>query len=209
VSRFVFGLIRNPETLREKVEAEAAREKATLRDTRKHVAALANRLAEADSERDRYNRLYARGKLSDDEYDAYTEEIAKRKKAAEGELAKLEDARRYAEYLDELPRLVEDYLKDLPQMIDDVPRIRESVVKDEHKSQYRDGHFKPRLVVPGSHRKRTPEEIEQLRREAERERAERYQGAYEMLNLKVVAYPDKTLDISWTGGDCKLSGSRL
>jgi hypothetical protein len=55
---------------------------------------------------------------------------------------------------------------------------------------------------------RGPEEIAELRREAERERAERYRRAYEMLNLKVVAYPDGTLDITWTGGRCKLSGTR-
>ena len=123
--RFVLDLIRNPDTLREQLEAEAACEKAALRDQRKHLAALASRLAEADSERDRYNRLYARGKLSDDEYDAYTVEIAGRKKATEEELARLEDARRNIEYLDELPRLVEGYLRALPQMIDYVPRISE------------------------------------------------------------------------------------
>jgi hypothetical protein len=64
-----------------------------------------------DAERDRYNRLYARGKLTDDEYDAYTAEVAGRKKAAEDELVKLEDAKRYVEYLDTVPRLAEDYLK--------------------------------------------------------------------------------------------------
>jgi hypothetical protein len=110
VSAFVLDLIRNPETLREQVEDEvAAREKAALRDTRKQVAALAHRLAESDAERDRYNRLYARGKLTDDEYDAYTAEVAERKRTAEEELAKLEDAQRYVEYLDSMPRLVEDY----------------------------------------------------------------------------------------------------
>jgi hypothetical protein len=54
----------------------------------------------------------------------------------------------------------------------------------------------------------TPEEIKELRQEAEHERPERYRRAYEMLNLKVVAYPDGTLEISWTGGSCKLSGTR-
>ena len=113
VSSFVLDLIRNPETLREQVEAEVAREKAALRDTRKQIAVLAHRLTETDAERDRYNRLYARGKLTDDEYDAYTAEVAERRKAAEDALAKLEDAKRYVEYLDSMPRLVEDYLKEL------------------------------------------------------------------------------------------------
>jgi hypothetical protein len=200
VSAFVLNLIRNRDTLREQVEAEAAREKATMRDTRKRVAALAHHLAEVDSERDRLVRLYTRGKLTDDEYDTYTAEIAERKKAAEDELSRLEDAKRYVEYLDSMPQLVEDYLKELPQIIDDRPPIREYVIKDEHKNK----GLTPRSVVSGSHRKRTPEEMEQLRQEAERERAERYRRAYDMLNLKVVAYPDGTLEISWTGGFCKL-----
>ncbi len=208
VSTFVLDLIRNPEILREQVEAEAAREKAALRDTRKQVAALAHRLAEADAERDRYNRLYARGKLTDDEYDAYTAEVAERKKAAEEELAKLEDAKRYVEYLDTVPQLVEDYLKELPQMIDKVPRIRESVIRDEYKGAGSNGHLKPHLVVPGMHRKRTPEEMKKLKAEAERERTGRFRQAYEMLDLKVVAHPDGILEISWTGGSCKLSGTR-
>ncbi|HEX5850633.1 MAG TPA: hypothetical protein VFY59_15665, partial [Rubrobacter sp.] len=208
VSAYVLDLIRNPEILREQVEAEAAREKAALRDTRKQVAALAHRLAETVAERDRYNRLYARGKLTDDEYDAYTAEVAERKKAAEDELAKLEDAKRYVEYLDTVPRLVEDYLKELPQMIDDVPRIREYVIRDEYKGAGTNGHLRPQIVVPGMHRKRTPEEMKVLRDEAERERIGRYRRAYEMLDLKVVAYPDGTLEISWTGGGCKLSGTR-
>jgi hypothetical protein len=198
--QFVLELIRDPETLREQVEAEVVREKEALRDTRKQVGALARRLAEADSERDRYNRLYARGKLSDDEYDAYTAETAERKKTAEEELARLEDARRNVEYLDELPRLVEDYLSELPQMLDYMPRIRESVERDEYKTQHRPGHLNPRPVVPGMHRKRTPEEMEQLRHEAERERAERYQYMYAKLGLKTVAHSDGTLDFTWKDG---------
>jgi len=125
---------------------------------------------------------------TDGEYDAYTAEITERKKAAEDELAKLEDARRYAEYLDEMPRLVEDYLRELPEIIDHMPRIWEHVL-DENRT-------------------RTPEEMEELRGEAERERAGRYLRAYEKLNLKVVAYPGGTLEIFWTGGSCKLSGTR-
>jgi site-specific DNA recombinase len=203
--QFVLELIRDPETLREQVETEVAREKTALRDTRKQLATLAHRLAEADAERDRYNRLYARSKLTDDEYDAYTAETAERKKTAEEELARLEDARRNVEYLDELPRLVEDYLRELPQMIDYMPRIRESTLSDEHKDQLerdrRNGHgLKPYPVVPGTYRKRTPEEMEELRQEAEREQAERYQYMYAKLGLNVVAHKDGTLEFTWKAG---------
>ena len=58
--------------------------------------------------------------------------------------------------------------------------------------------------MPGTYRKRTPEELDQLRRTAERERAERYRWAYEKLGLKVIAYPDGALEITWLGGISKL-----
>ena len=80
------------------------------------------------------------------------------------------------------------------------------MIRDEYKSTGTGGHPKPRPVVPGMHRKRTPEETKELRDEAERERTGRYRGAYEKLDLKVVAYPEGDLAISWTGGVRHLSG---
>ena len=208
VAAFVLNLIRNPETLREQIEAWAAREKAALRDQRKHIAALAKQLAEVESERDGLIRLYRRGKITDDEYDAHTEELAERKKSAEAELTKLEDAQRYIEYLDMLPAWIEDYLRELPDEIDYVPRIREDVTE---KMESSDTYVLPDnaepTLEPGKYRRRTPEEMEQLRKEAECKRAEKYRKVYDDLKLKVVAYPDGVLEISWTGGVSKVSFS--
>ena len=50
------------------------------------------------------------------------------------------------------------------------------------------------------HRKRTPEEMEELRQEAERERAERYQYMYAKLGLKALAHRDGTLEFTWKAG---------
>jgi hypothetical protein len=206
VAAFVLNLIRNPETLREQFEAEAAREKAALRDQRKRIAAVAKHVTEVESERDRLIRLYRRGKLTDDEYDDHTEELDERKKSAEEELTKLEDAQSYIEYLDMLPAYIEDFLRELPLEIDYVPRIREYVTE---KMESSDTYILPDeaeiKLEPGKYRKRTPEEMEQLRKEAERKRAEKYRKVYEDLNLKVVAYPEGDLEISWTGGVSKVS----
>jgi hypothetical protein len=133
------------------------------------------------------------------------------------ELARLEDARRNVEYLDELPRMIEDYLRELPQMIDYMPRIREYVQRENHTPIYAlydeetgervgttttrpPGKLAPELVVPGMHRKRTPEEMEQLRQEAERERAERYRSMYAKLGFKAVIHKDGTLEFTWKAG---------
>jgi hypothetical protein len=211
VGQFVLDLIRNPDTLREQVEAQAARDRAALCDQRKHIEALASRLAEVESERDRLVRLYTRGKLTDSEYDAYTGELAERKKTAEEELAKLEDEERYIEHLDALFSDVEGFLRELPDEIDYMPQIRRYVPERElnAKGVYVQPHTDDPEQEPAEpYYERTPEEMEQLRREAERERAERYRTTYERLNLKVVAYPNGDLEISWTGGVCKLSGTR-
>jgi hypothetical protein len=213
VADFVLGLIHNPEVLRERVREQAAREKEALRDTRKQVAALAQRVHEADAERDRYNRLYACGKLTDAEYDGYTIELDEKRSATEEELARLADARRHVEYLEELPQLVEEYLRDLPYLVEGAGTpIREyETVPPEREAGLKPGpgdSLPIYTLTPVRIRYRTPEEMEELREKRERERAERYGAAYAMLGLKVVAHHDGTLEITWRGGGCKLPGLR-
>jgi hypothetical protein len=208
VEGFVLGLVRNPEVLRERIEEQAAREKEVLRDTRKQIAALADAAREADAERDRYNRLYARGKLTDAEYDAYTDELDEKSKATEEELARLADARRHVEYLEELPALVEEHLRDLPDLLESgcTPIVRE--YETVPPSPGGGGELPIYELTPERIRQRTPEEMEELRERLERARAERYGATYGMLGLKVVGYLNGDLEISWTGGGCKLLGSR-
>jgi DNA invertase Pin-like site-specific DNA recombinase len=222
VADFALNLIRDPDTLRAQIEAEADREREALRDTRKHLAALAKRVSDADAERDRYNRLYAKGKLTDDEYDAYTAEVEVRKAEAEAEGERLKDARRSLEDLERLPKLIDEYLQELPEIMEHMPRIRERVRDEDHAPVYAlydeetgerigttaarpPGKLAPELVVPGMHRKRTEEEMVALRTEAERDRAERYAWLYAELGLHVVAFPDGTLEITWHGGVSKLA----
>jgi hypothetical protein len=208
VADFVLGLIHSPEVLRERVREQAAREREALRDTRTQIAALAQRLHEADSERDRYNRLYARGKLTDEEYDAYTNELDEKRSATEAELSRLSDARRHVEYLEELPQLVEEYLRALPDLVEgDETPVREYETVPPEREPGPDGSLPIYTLTPERIRYRTPEEMEELREKRKRERAERYGATYAMLGLKVVAHHDGSLEITWRGGGCKLSGS--
>ena len=55
-------------------------------------------------------------------------------------------------------------------------------------------------LTPERVRRRTPEEIAELRDAEERERGRRYRAAYDMLGLKVVARKDGTLEVSGTFG---------
>jgi len=204
-----YDFIHNPEDLRERVREQAAREKEALRDTRKQIVTLSQRVHEADAERDRYNRLYARGKLTDAEYDGYTNELDEKRSATEEELARLADARRHVECLEELPQLVEEYLRDLPDLVEGPGTpIREYETVPPEREPGPDGPLPIYTLTPECIRYRTPEEMEKLREKRERERAERYGAAYAMLGLKVVAHHDGSVEITWRGGCCKLSGLR-
>ena len=180
-----------------------------LRDTRKQIATLAQCVYEAHAERDRYNRLYARGKLTDAEYDGYTNELDEKRGAAEVELARLADARRHIEYLEEVPQLVEEYLRDLPDLVEATGTpIREYETVLPEREPGPDGSLLIYTLTPECIRYHTPEEMEKLREKRERERAQRYGAAYAMLGLKVVVHHDGSLEITWRGGGCKLSGPR-
>jgi len=144
-----------------------------LRDTRKQIATLAQRVYEADAERDRYNHLYARGKLTDAEYDGYTNELDEKRGAAEEELARLADARRHVEYLEEVPQLVEEYLRDLPDLVEATGtpiREYETVLPEREPGLEPgpDGSLPIYTLTPECIRYHTPEEMEKLREKRER-----------------------------------------
>jgi hypothetical protein len=73
---------------------------------------LLRQVADADQERDRYNRLHARGKLSDGEYDLYVAETEQWKAAAEAELERLRSVEQASRKLDDVPRLVDEFLQE-------------------------------------------------------------------------------------------------
>jgi hypothetical protein len=55
-------------------------------------------------------------------------------------------------------------------------------------------------ISPEMFRERTREEMQELRRAHERERAERYRGVYTSLGLRVIANKDGTLELIWRAG---------
>ena len=55
-------------------------------------------------------------------------------------------------------------------------------------------------LTPERIRLRTPEEVERLSEERDRERAERYRWVYDLLGWRVVAHRDGTLELIWRTG---------
>ena len=110
--------------------------------------------------------------------------------------------------MERLPKLIDEYLQDLPSIMEHVPRraLREATpVKTPMASPHMPA-TEIEKVTPGTYRKRTPEEMDVLRREVDRDRAERYAWLYAKLGFRVVVFPDGTLEITWRGGVSTLEG---
>ena len=71
---------------------------------------------------------------------------------------------------------------------------------EKRKKAREEGRLPVFPISPEMFRKRTQEEMEELQRAEERERAERYRGVYTSLGLRVIAYTDGTLELSWRAG---------
>ncbi|HEX2739200.1 MAG TPA: hypothetical protein VHM69_02040 [Rubrobacter sp.] len=137
---------------------------------------------------------------------AHLGELDERRAEAEDELAALRVGQRRLDDLRSYATLIDEHLRELPDLVhgrDDA--IREHTYTEEHEECRREAAAEGRLPVfrpsPNMFRERTPEEMEELRRVRERERAERYRGVYTTLGLRIVAHEDGTLELTWRAGE--------
>jgi hypothetical protein len=133
-------------------------------------------------------------------------ELDERRAEAEGELGALRDRQKHLDDLRSYSALIDEYLCELPTLIqgrDDA--IRKHTYTEEHEEHRREAAVRGRLPVfrlsPEMFRERTPEEMDELRRVRERERAERYRSVYTTLGLRIVAHEDGTLELTWKTGE--------
>jgi site-specific DNA recombinase len=186
VRRFVLDLIRNPEELREQVEAQGEEMKRKLRAPDAEIRALLKLITHADTERDGYNRLYARGKIDDGEYDAYIGELNQRKAGAEARLAELKDTKQRIAELEDLPELVDGFLRDLPHLL--TWPI-----------------YKPTPEGPLRLEPVTSETVSPPRERDEEAEAAQWRGVYEDLGLRAATDEDGMLEVTWRFGQTRLS----
>jgi len=204
--QYFLELLRNPETMRKQVEQEIQSEIAALHNPERKIKAWVARLTEADRMRVAYQRQQAEGLMSLEELRAHLSELDERRAEAERELTTLQDGRRRIEELRAYPNLIEDYLRELSYLVHgrDVA-IRNYTHTEEHEERERKARKEGRLPVftvsREMFRERTPEEMQELRRTQERERAERYRGVYTTLALRIVAHEDGTLELTWKAGE--------
>jgi cell division protein FtsB len=204
--QYVLELLRNPETMRQQVEQEIESEIAALHNPERKINAWTARLTEADRMRVAYQRQQAEGLMSLEELRAHLNELDKRRAEAESELTTLRDSRRRIEELRSYPDLIEEYLRELLYLVHGRDKaVRNYTHTEEHEEREgkvrEEGRLPIFTVSPEMFRERTPEEMEELRRKQERERAERYRGVYTTLGLRIVAHEDGTLELTWKAGE--------
>ena len=132
-------------------------------------------------------------------------ELDARKGAAERELAALDATSERAKLLDSLPGLIEEYIRELPCLVHGREgTVRAHAYTEEHEERKRKAREEGRLPVfsvsTEMFRERTPEEMEELRKEQELGRGQRYRAMYELFGLKITASKDKTLEVRGTFG---------
>lgn len=208
VEDFVLGLLRNPDVLREQVEAQLEEERRGLAGTGRAVAKLRRELDDLRTERDGLIGRAARiASITDEDLDRQLSALDVRRGALEKELAGAGD---HAVRLRELERVsaqVEDYLEDLPHLIDRLPVVRDYETVPEERTP--DNPLGAYTLTPERIRYLSDEELVEQRTKAQAERSERFRKLYEALDLRVVCHQDLSLEVSWGGGRCSVLRGRM
>jgi len=200
VERFVLGLLRDPETLRSKVEEQAKWERRVLQNTDREAGRIRSRLAKLETMEKAYSKQEAEGLVSSDTLRANLVDLAQERTDLERRLAELADSERRLRELEALPGLVEEYLRDVPHLLGLKPLVREYETSAPEPMQD-DPLGALYTITPERIRFLSGEERAEKRRAAEEKRSRRFRELYAMLGLKVVCHKDRSLEIIW-GGDC-------
>jgi hypothetical protein len=182
VRRFALKLIRNPEVLREQVQAEVERWVKARGTPKQRIKACVEVIASADRMRDNYREQQARGYMSFDELGGYLAELNKQKTEAKRELESLRGDQRHLEYLNHIPTLVEEHLRDLPdQFARPIRKLPDDA--DDRLRRYK--------VTRETAKPRVEREIDQ---EAE---SRKWRGLYEDLGLRLTKHRVGVLEAFW------------
>jgi len=201
VERFVLGLLEDPEVLREKVEAQLETERSLLLQAGRASDRLRKELDELGEERDGYIRLAAKGSISDEDLERHLASLDARRGVLAEELGEAADVSTKLRELEALREQVDEYLSDLPYLLDRSTSVRAyETVPAEKAEENPLGIF---LLTPDriGH---LPEEVERRERKARAKRSQDFRELYETLDLRVVAHKDRSLEVTWSGGDATL-----
>ena len=104
--------------------------------------------------------------------------------------------------LDHLSESVDEHLAELPGLLERTAVVRPyETVPEEKTDENPLGIYK---LTPERIRHRSEEEIGRHEREARARRSQGFRDLYAALNLRVVAHKDRTLEVTWGGGQTTL-----
>jgi site-specific DNA recombinase len=198
VERFVLGLLEDPEVLRGKVEAQLESERSLLLRADRASGRLRKELEEIEVERDGYIRLAAKGSISDEDLERHLSGLGVRRGALEAELGEAADVGARLRELEALAGRVDEYLADLPGLLGRHALVRPyETVPAERTEENPHGLY---TLTPDHIRRLPEEEVAKREREARARRSQGFRDLYEALDLRVVANKDRSLEVTWGGG---------
>jgi DNA invertase Pin-like site-specific DNA recombinase len=205
VSNFVQSLLHNSNVLSEQLEAQIEAERKRLRDPSREIQDHLKQIKSIDRKMSYFLDLAAEEDWPKEALRTKLYGLQEQRKAAEAEVERLKDASDELAHLEEMAEYARNYYaEDLADLMEYLPQVRETAPIERPESE----RLVPHLVEPGSHRKRTPEEIEDLRRQAERERSEHRRKVYRNLDLSAVVDREGNLTVKWFGSVCSKKLSR-
>ena len=202
VEWFVLGLLDDPEVLREKVETQLETERSLLLQADRASGRLRKELGDLEEERDGYIRLAAKGSISDEDLDRHLSGLEVRRRTLEDEIGNAADVGKRLRELEALREQVDEYLADLPSLLDRETLVRPyETVPGEKTENNPHGIYR---LTPDRIRYLPEEEVRRREREARARRSQGFRDLYEALDLRVVAHKDRTLEVTWSGGEATL-----
>lgn len=114
-------LLRDPDTLRKRVERLTVEQRRALRAPEREIAAYKERLASLGRKRSGHFDQQAEGLISMTELRYTLDTLNAERERIERELRRFEDRGMRLRQFEALPNLVEEYLRDLPNLLDHAP----------------------------------------------------------------------------------------
>jgi DNA invertase Pin-like site-specific DNA recombinase len=208
VSRFVESLLRS-NVLAEQLEAQIESERKRLRDPSREIEGHLKQIGRIDKKMDYFLDLAAEEGWPKEALRVKLDGLREQRKVAQAEVEHLRAGTDELARFEEIAEYARNYYaSDLADDMHPLRSVRESVPVPNPERQRKVGRLTVETVGPGSSRKRTPEEMDALRREALRERSEHRRKVYRDLDLSAVVDGDGNLTVRWFGGVCSKTLSR-
>jgi hypothetical protein len=205
VRALVLGFLSRPEEVRRRAEGYVASERRRLSQVGQERSGWEGRLATTERRRSALIDLATDGTISREDLRVKLRKLDRERQATKAEIGALRQGREELERLQDLPAFAESLARDLPYLLDSRRVVRDYETSARERTP--DNPFGLYTLAPDRIRYLAKEEVEKREREAEDERAARYRAMYEDLGLRVVAYPDGTLEASWQFGEAVLRKS--